>query len=348
MACTAKQYADTLQGWVGRNEKDGTHKMIIDLYNSHIPRARGYKVTYKDAWCASTMGAAAVKCNATDICPMECSCGEIINLAKNAGIWIENDDIVPEIGDWVVYDWDDDKKTFRVTDNKGYPEHVGGVVSVDFAAGTFKVVEGNFSDAVKIRTLEINGLYIRGFVRPRYTAEPVVAPAPVTPAPAPSTSGVIGTAVAKTSMKVRDAATTSNTKVVGYISSGQTVEVLEVLSNGWYKIKWKDGFAYTSNAGNKYYTYTAKAVATPAPAPAAPAPTPAPAPAPSKYYAKYTGSSYHINEVFAAIGVPEEYRGKWNTRIPVAKANGITNYTGSYEQNTKLMNLAKAGKLVKA
>lgn len=65
------------------------------------------------------------------------------------------------------------------------------------------------------------------------------------------------------------------------------------------------------------------------------------------YYAKYTGKSQKIDEVFAEIGVPASYTGKWDRRIPIAKANGITNYTGTYSQNTELVNYAKQGKLKK-
>lgn len=81
---------------------------------------------------------------------------------------------------------------------------------------------------------------------------------PATPSATTTTNKVVGTAVAKTSIKVRNGASTIGTKTLGYVSKGQKVEVLEVLSNGWYKIVWKNGIGYTSNASNKYYTYTAK------------------------------------------------------------------------------------------
>ena len=71
-----------------------------------------------------------------------------------------------------------------------------------------------------------------------------------------------------------------------------------------------------------------------------------------QYYKKYTGDSYKIDEVFEAIGVPAKYRrdksGETSSvRKPVAKANGISNYTGTAAQNMKLINLAKKGKLIK-
>lgn len=67
----------------------------------------------------------------------------------------------------------------------------------------------------------------------------------------------IGSAIAKTTMNVRTSSSTSSS-VVGTVSKSGTVEVLEILSNGWYKIVWSGvacGYAYTSNVNNKYYTF---------------------------------------------------------------------------------------------
>ena len=65
----------------------------------------------------------------------------------------------------------------------------------------------------------------------------------------------------------------------------------------------------------------------------------------SAYYSKYTGTSYKIDEVFKAIGVPSEYIGNKTKRNPIAVANGYNDYSGTYEQNSGLINLAKQGKL---
>ena len=167
MACTAKEIVKQMESWIGRKESDGSHKKIIDIYNSHTPRARGYKLKYTDAWCAGTVSAAAIACKATDICPIEVGCGKMIDLAKKMGIWVENENCTPEAGWFVFYDWDDDGKG----DNKGTPEHVGLCCSVNKSAGTFKVIEGNYSNAVKVRELKINGRYLRGFAKPKYTAD---------------------------------------------------------------------------------------------------------------------------------------------------------------------------------
>lgn len=62
------------------------------------------------------------------------------------------------------------------------------------------------------------------------------------------------------------------------------------------------------------------------------------------YYSKYLGSSNSLVDALKAIGVDSS---KTN-RTKIAKANGISDYTGTEAQNTKLLNLLKSGKLKKA
>ena len=47
-----RKVVNQIKSWVGYNDADGSHKKIIDIYNSHKPLARGYKLKYTDAWCA--------------------------------------------------------------------------------------------------------------------------------------------------------------------------------------------------------------------------------------------------------------------------------------------------------
>ena len=75
-----EHYVDTLRGWIGCNERDGTHKLIVDTYNSMRKLPRNYAVTYKDAWCAATVSAAAIEAGLTGIIPRECSCARMIAL----------------------------------------------------------------------------------------------------------------------------------------------------------------------------------------------------------------------------------------------------------------------------
>lgn len=63
----------------------------------------------------------------------------------------------------------------------------------------------------------------------------------------------------------------------------------------------------------------------------------------TSYYKKYTGSSVSIVDALKAIGVDSSM----NNRKKIAKANGISNYSGTASQNTQLLNLLKQGKLKK-
>ena len=63
------------------------------------------------------------------------------------------------------------------------------------------------------------------------------------------------------------------------------------------------------------------------------------------HYSKYNGSSTSIDVVLKSIGVESKYIGSWTCRKPIANKNGISNYTGTIEQNLKLISLAKSGKL---
>lgn len=150
------------QSWIGCKEADGSHKKIIDLYNNHKPLARGYKVKYTDAWCATFASACAIAKGYTDIIPTECGCDKLIALFRSLGCWVENDAYVPSHGDYIFYDWQDS----GVGDNKGSSDHVGVVEKVEGALIT--VIEGNYSNAVKRRSLAVNGKYIRGFGVPKY------------------------------------------------------------------------------------------------------------------------------------------------------------------------------------
>lgn len=240
----AKKYASKVvelaKSWIGKKESNGTHKSIIDIYNGHKPLARGYKVKYTDEWCATTVSAIAIKLGYTDIIPTECGCGQMIELFKKLGSWVENENRTPKAGEVIFYDWQDSGKG----DNKGWPDHVGIVEKV--VNGVITVIEGNYNQAVRRRTIKVNAKNIRGYGVPKYDAEPK-----------------------KTAVS---------------------------------------------------------------------------------YYKKYTGKSGRIDEVFKAIGVPSKYikdkAGEtYAVRKPVAAKNGISDYRGTYAQNTMLIKLAKNGKL---
>lgn len=167
MGKTRAAVVDLVNSWIGKKESDGSYKTIIDIYNGYKGTfPRNTKMQYGWAWCACTWSALAIKLGYTDIMPIEISCGYLIEAAKKMGIWVEKDFYVAQPGDAVLYDWDDTGSG----DCTGWPDHVGTIVETNESAGYFVVVEGNYGNAVKKRTLSINGRYIRGFICPKYDA----------------------------------------------------------------------------------------------------------------------------------------------------------------------------------
>lgn len=165
-----KQVVSKAKSYLGCKESDGSHKKIIDLYNSHKPLARGYAVKYTDEWCATFVSAISIALGYTDIMPTECSCARMITLYKAKGRWEENDAYVPSPGDIVMYDWQDNGKG----DNTSNPDHVGFVVSM--AGTTMTILEGNKGEAVSYRSLSLNGKYIRGYCLPDYASKATASP----------------------------------------------------------------------------------------------------------------------------------------------------------------------------
>lgn len=162
MPKTVDKIIKLAKSWIGLKESDGSYWLIIDVYNNYKPLPRGYALNENDAWCAAFVSALAIKCGYTDIIPLECSCGKLIEKFKALGCWVEDENRIPNVGDFCFYDWEDNGSG----DNKETPNHVGIVSKVN--SKTFEVIEGNKSNAVGVRTVDINGKYLRGFGVPKY------------------------------------------------------------------------------------------------------------------------------------------------------------------------------------
>ena len=160
-----QKLVDTATQWAGVREDDGSHRFIIDLYNSIDPLPQDYLVTYEDAWCAAFVSAAALEAGMTDIIPPECSCNRQIGLFQELGRWEENDGYQPLPGDIIYYDWDFP----RAMDCTGWSEHVGIVVGT---CGPFiRVMEGNKDDDASCRIIWRNDWCIRGYGLPDYASK---------------------------------------------------------------------------------------------------------------------------------------------------------------------------------
>lgn len=165
-----RRVADTILSWKGAVRGSNTHvNVILATYNNYKPLARGYKVQVKDAWCATTVSAVLIKIGIAKYIGTECSCSRFIDIAKSKGIWVEDDNHLPKIGDFLLYSWND-KANYAKYDNMDAPNHIGIVTSV--TANSFIVCEGNKGSRSEVGTRPVarNGRYIRGFICPDYAA----------------------------------------------------------------------------------------------------------------------------------------------------------------------------------
>lgn len=261
----ASEVVKVAQSWVGKRESDGSHKAIIDLYNSHRPLARNYRVKYTDEWCATFVSAVAIKLGYTSIIPTECSCQKMIDLFKIIGCWVENENRTPKAGDVIFYDWQDSGSG----DNTGWSDHVGIVEKV--SGNTITVIEGNKNEVVARRTLQVNGKYIRGYGVPRYDAEVVSNPTPSTPTSTPVSTvtkkakvsaksfltSLAGTyKVTASALNVREGAGITYKSMVA-IPKGTEVKnygyYTSVLGTKWLYVQFAyKGVTYTGFASSKY------------------------------------------------------------------------------------------------
>lgn len=162
---TAEDVLGVMRSWIGLSRAKGTHKPIIDLYNSHKPLARGYKASYQDDYCDITVSAAFIKLGATDLIGgTECGVEEHVNLFQKAEIWNEDGTITPEPGDIIIYNWDDNTQP-----NDGYSDHIGLTEYIDKERAVIVAIEGNMDGGiVGRREIPVGHGYIRGYARPKY------------------------------------------------------------------------------------------------------------------------------------------------------------------------------------
>lgn len=139
------------------------HQKVLEVYNSQKPLPRSYKLQYKDPWCAATVSAVFLMNGYNAL--SEVSCTMMTKKAKDLGIWVEDDAYVPQIGDVIMYDWNDNGKG----DNEGTPDHVGIVIKVD--KNKIVVREGNKNKTVGNRDITVDGIHIRGYITPPYEAD---------------------------------------------------------------------------------------------------------------------------------------------------------------------------------
>ena len=130
---------------------------LMDYYNRKIypliDIKRKYKIQPNDNWCAMFCSVIAHKIGLTkDNFPFEVSVFYMTRNAKQMGIFT-TDLNKAQINDLVVYDWKAD----------GTLNHVG--ILQEIGKGYIKVLEGNYSDTVKVRTVKMPNSEVYGYIK---------------------------------------------------------------------------------------------------------------------------------------------------------------------------------------
>lgn len=148
MIKTASQY-------IGINESQ--KRQLMDYYNREvyplIDKNRKYKIKYSDEWCAMFCSVIAHKIGlSTDQFPFEVSVYFMTQKAKKMGIFTK-DLTKARVNDLVIYDWKAD----------GTLNHVG--ILQEIGQGYIKVLEGNYSKTVKVRTVKTPNSEVYGYIK---------------------------------------------------------------------------------------------------------------------------------------------------------------------------------------
>ena len=148
MINTARQY-------LGINEFQ--KKQLMDYYNNAvyplIDKDRKYKIKPNDNWCAMFCSVIAHKIGRTkDNFPFEVSVFYMTRNAKRMGIFT-TDLNKAQVNDLVVYDWKAD----------GTLNHVG--ILQEIGTDYIKVLEGNYSNTVKVRTVKMPSSEVYGYIK---------------------------------------------------------------------------------------------------------------------------------------------------------------------------------------
>lgn len=138
--------------WEGYNEKSGSHKTIIDVFNNYAGRTCP-PMTYSAAWCATFVSAVAIKTETTYAIPVHSYCPTQMALFENKTY---KKSYVPKGGDVVYYDWNANR----------VPDHVGLITSGTSTSIT--AIEGNKDDKVAYRTYKPGYSLLLSYGLPKY------------------------------------------------------------------------------------------------------------------------------------------------------------------------------------
>lgn len=157
----------------------GQRNAVVDIYNTFLPRPRGYKVKYDDMLCATYASTPYIQLGWTDIVPPECGAMQLYRNMEALGRAVLDKKRVPDIGDLIFFG--NGSKVSNIN-------HVGIVTEVKGK----QIYYFDLQSVVGRHTCPVGYAYIMGYGMPDYQSkdlDPVPDPAPA-PEPAPDASHV--------------------------------------------------------------------------------------------------------------------------------------------------------------
>lgn len=153
----------------------GQRNEVVDIYNTFLPRPRGYKVKYDDMLCATYASTPFIVLGWTDIVPPECGAMQLYRNMEALGRAVLDKARVPDIGDLIFFG--NGKTVSKIN-------HVGIVTEVKGK----QIYYYDLQSVVGRHTCPVGYSYVMGYGMPDYASKDL-APAP-DPEPAPQTDHV--------------------------------------------------------------------------------------------------------------------------------------------------------------
>ena len=148
----------------------GERNAVVDIYNTFLPRPRGYKVKYDDMLCATYASTPFIQLGWMDIVPPECGAMQLYRNMEALGRAVLDKTRTPDIGDLIF---------FGNGNTVSKINHVGIVTEVKGK----QIYYFDLQSVVGRHTCPVGYAYIMGYGMPDYASKDL-APAP-DPEPAP-------------------------------------------------------------------------------------------------------------------------------------------------------------------
>lgn len=159
MGVTISQLVAEIKKHAGATKYSTAHKALVDYYNTQKSLPRGTRMTYDWDWCAMFVSVVLMRLGLAPKYGTEISVGFYKQKFIDAKIW--KGKVRPQVGDIIIWNWDESNSP------GGWPDHIGFVTAVN--GNSITTTEGNtFKNGVSLvgsNTYAWNASSIQGYAR---------------------------------------------------------------------------------------------------------------------------------------------------------------------------------------